>query len=345
MSNYLNNLVAKSLNQTEVVQPRLASLFEPLPRSPGSVAGQAFNIEQLIGTATSEEAEFEAQSRERISTVLPSEPPRERRSRTPDLRSPPITPHPLSNPFPTEETSPAPPPYQPSSAPVQTTVTPLSVSSNPLPTEETSPTPLPYQPSSAPVQTIVTPLSIRGEQLPPPSASLEPFPANREASDANEPRHPTEQARLPVLEPTVIESSVSEPIVSSKEPSPTAELPPELFFLQKTNPVVSKASALPNQPLVPAPAELTAIPGSTSTPASSTAVSVGNLQIAPSVKSLAQDFMEGGDTPQPSPTIQVTIGRIEVRATPPPATSLAKSRPASPAMSLEEYLRQRGGAK
>jgi hypothetical protein len=345
MSNYLNNLVAKSLNQTEVVQPRLASLFELLPMSPGSVAGQAFSIEQLIGTAMSDEAEFEAQSREGTSTVLPIESPRERRSRTPDLRSPPITPQPLSNPFPTEETSPTPPPHQPSPLPVQTIVTPLSVSSNPLPTEETSPTLPPDQPSSAPVQTIVTPLSVRGEQLPPPSASLEPFPVNREATDASQPRHPTEQPRLPVLEPKVIQPSVSEPIVSSKEPSPTAELPPELFFLQTTNPVVPKASALPNQPQVPAPAESTAIPGSSSTPPSSTAVSVGYAQIAPSVKSVAQNFMEGGDTPQPSPTIQVTIGRIEVRATPPPATSLAKSRPASPAMSLEEYLRQRGGAK
>ncbi len=344
MSNYLNNLVAKSLNQTEVVQPRLASLFEPLPMSPGSVAGQGFNIEQLMGAAMSDETEFEDRSRERTSTVLPIEPPRERRSRTPDLRSPPITPQPLSNPFPTEETSPAPPPHQPSSPPVQTIVTPLSVSSNPLQTEETSPALPPYQPPSAPVQAIVTPLSVRGEQLPPPSASLEPFPVNREATDASGPRHPTEQPRLPVLEPTVTQPSVSEPIVSSKEPSPTAELPPELFFLQTTNPLVPKASALPNQPLVPAPAESTAIPGSTSTPLSSTAVSV-KTQIAPSVKSVSQNFIEGGDTPQPSPTIQVTIGRIEVRATPPPATSLAKSRPASPAMSLEEYLRQRGGAK
>ena len=158
-------------------------------------------------------------SRERTSTVLPIEPPRERRSRIPDLRSPPITPQPLSNPFPTEETSPTPPPYQP---------------------------------SSAPVQPIVTPLSVRGEQLPPPSASLEPFRVNREATDASGPRHPTEQPRLPVLETTVIQPSVSELVVSSKEPSPTADLPPELFFLQTINPVVPKASALPNQPLVPA---------------------------------------------------------------------------------------------
>lgn len=311
MSNYLNNLVAKSFNQTEVVQPRVASLFEPLPMSPGSVAGQGFNLEQLMDTAMSDETEFEDRSRERTSTVLPIEPPRERRSRTPDLRSPPITPQPLSNPFPTEETSPTPPPYQP---------------------------------SSAPVEPIVTPLSVRGEQLPPGSASLEPFPVNREATNASGPRHPTEQPRLPVLETTVIQPSVSELVVSSKEPSPTADLPPELFFLQTTNPVVPKASALPKQPLVPAPAESTAIPGSTSTPPSSNAVNV-ITQIAPPVKSVSQNFMEGGDTPQPSPTIQVTIGRIEVRATPPPATSLAKSRPASPAMSLEEYLRQRGGAK
>jgi hypothetical protein len=48
--------------------------------------------------------------------------------------------------------------------------------------------------------------------------------------------------------------------------------------------------------------------------------------------------------PQPSapPTIHVTIGRIEVRATPPPTTAKRASQPA-PKMSLEEYLRSRSG--
>jgi hypothetical protein len=53
------------------------------------------------------------------------------------------------------------------------------------------------------------------------------------------------------------------------------------------------------------------------------------------------------DAPQlasPAPTIHITIGRIEVRATPPPVSG-AKSRPAAPVMSLDDYLRQRGGAK
>lgn len=49
---------------------------------------------------------------------------------------------------------------------------------------------------------------------------------------------------------------------------------------------------------------------------------------------------------EPAPTIQVTIGRIEVRATL-PAASPQKQKAASPAMSLEEYLgrrARRGGA-
>lgn len=48
----------------------------------------------------------------------------------------------------------------------------------------------------------------------------------------------------------------------------------------------------------------------------------------------------GPASPEPLPTIQVTIGRIEVRATPAPVAPAA-SRRAAPAMSLEEYLRQR----
>jgi hypothetical protein len=43
------------------------------------------------------------------------------------------------------------------------------------------------------------------------------------------------------------------------------------------------------------------------------------------------------------PTIQVTIGRIEVRATPAVAPTTLPARPKSPVMSLDEYLHRRGG--
>lgn len=49
------------------------------------------------------------------------------------------------------------------------------------------------------------------------------------------------------------------------------------------------------------------------------------------------------ETAMTQPTIHVTIGRVEVRATPPPAPSQKKG-PSKPAvMSLDEYLRQRNG--
>jgi hypothetical protein len=45
------------------------------------------------------------------------------------------------------------------------------------------------------------------------------------------------------------------------------------------------------------------------------------------------------------PTIQVTIGRVEVRATPPPTPVPKKRRHTAPVMSLDNYLRQRNGGK
>jgi hypothetical protein len=47
--------------------------------------------------------------------------------------------------------------------------------------------------------------------------------------------------------------------------------------------------------------------------------------------------------PLPAPTIHVTIGRIEVRATPAPASAPPSRPKPAPTMSLDDYLRQRNG--
>jgi hypothetical protein len=62
--------------------------------------------------------------------------------------------------------------------------------------------------------------------------------------------------------------------------------------------------------------------------------------IAASSKEAQQRSPEDLETP---PVVQVTIGRVEIRATPPPAPppSRPKPRPASSVMSLDEYLRRR----
>jgi hypothetical protein len=52
---------------------------------------------------------------------------------------------------------------------------------------------------------------------------------------------------------------------------------------------------------------------------------------------------EGTPTPEPAPTIKITIGRVDVRAimSAAPIPRPAPTRP-SPALSLEEYLKQHG---
>lgn len=47
------------------------------------------------------------------------------------------------------------------------------------------------------------------------------------------------------------------------------------------------------------------------------------------------------EPPERAPTIHVTIGRVEVRATPPPSPPQKEKRSRAPVMSLDEYLRQR----
>lgn len=65
---------------------------------------------------------------------------------------------------------------------------------------------------------------------------------------------------------------------------------------------------------------------------------VAGSRIPPSRRSQAR----AADTPPITPTIQVTIGRIEVRAAPPVSPPPRAARPATPKLSLEDYLRTRG---
>jgi hypothetical protein len=53
---------------------------------------------------------------------------------------------------------------------------------------------------------------------------------------------------------------------------------------------------------------------------------------------------EAGDGAATRPVVQVTIGRVEVRAVPPPVPA-ASPEPVGPRVSLEEYLRERRGGR
>lgn len=61
------------------------------------------------------------------------------------------------------------------------------------------------------------------------------------------------------------------------------------------------------------------------------------------VSRLDEDSVSTPDGMPAPPTVHVTIGRIEVRATPAPLQSLTKTKPSANAMSLDEYLGRRNG--
>jgi hypothetical protein len=62
----------------------------------------------------------------------------------------------------------------------------------------------------------------------------------------------------------------------------------------------------------------------------------------PDQRTKAQKLEESASTALPPPTVQVTIGRIEVLATPAPDTPRPQTqRVPSPVMSLDQYLHQR----
>jgi hypothetical protein len=106
-------------------------------------------------------------------------------------------------------------------------------------------------------------------------------------------------------------------------------------------------------PATSVPAHVTAPPRSapapvvvTPPPRSAPAPVIVKPRVAPAPAALASaqaPTQPEPATPEPAPIIQVTIGRIEVRATPPPSQPARGARPAGPALSLDEYLRSRSG--
>ncbi len=68
-------------------------------------------------------------------------------------------------------------------------------------------------------------------------------------------------------------------------------------------------------------------------------------ETAPVIRATARVESTRAVLPPTPPTIHVTIGRVEVRATPPVTAAKPLARPAGPRLSLDDYLRSRGEGK
>ncbi|MBX3057990.1 MAG: hypothetical protein KF770_16105 [Anaerolineae bacterium] len=292
---YLDNLVARQLPETAVIQPRPVSLFEPWPGAtplfPASVTGEE-------ATAVS----------------------------SPDM-------HPLPRP----QTSPTP-------APARQTAP-----------EPAAPTPIPVAPAAA-----ALPRPFPMPTLKPASSEPAQPPQNQppvnDAPAATPPAPPRQPAPTPAT-PVIVASAPSH---NQAEPEPARETHPSVIIREQITllrhvaespappapALVEIVREQPIQPLPPVAAAPVGVPEPASQPTTDPAA-IRPEQIKPFIPAngRAPHHPPPVTPPEPAPTVHITIGRIEVRATPPPPAKAAQKQPRTPVLSLDDYLRQRNGGR
>lgn len=315
MNDYLENLIARSFGRAETIRPRPASRFEPSPAEERSVfdgAGAVKEEDRAVG--------WRPRSFDRPR-------PQSGSDATPDTRSTPTT-----------QVFGADPELVRGSAPTRP-ATPPVVTKKPI--APAQPEPLaPAHPESQPATAGSGPLRASPNQLRPPEGQIEVM-ESRGSSGASAIRPiKTEAVKRDVVAP-VIRRVEGEPIVRQGPEEPvTTKVIAERVVQAADGPGgdglpddAAPPVARPNrmglvEPLMP--------------PSYSTAVSP-EPEISFQRRSMGPDgpTVEAPAAPEKPGTIQVTIGRVEVRAVTRPSSESRKERPKPVVMSLEEYLEQR----
>jgi hypothetical protein len=358
MSDYLNNLAAKSLNPAEVVQPRLTSLFEPPPVSGWLDSGRSPGLEKVEDEPASGETGLNVpsspekttghppESRPSVADLSPSSNTGQRQpaesSVMPSLRPGQPIGHPQSLRTPAElqpadhsmsEQSGQPVAIRPSAEPSPqkqrpTGQQPLQPGEDSLPVKARSvqsldpPAPSPERPTSS---AIPGPLVQPGTTLQFTENALQHPALERLGSLLTTGKQqPTLQ---PLFQEIVVERMVS-PVASP--PTDASSVKSESALSLST--AERESQTAPEQDIRgPEPSPVLETPARV----------VVQPHVTPYVEPAGPIPTGPVPRPEPTPTIQVTIGRVEVRAMPPPATGSKIERPKPPVMSLDEYLSRR----
>ncbi len=354
MDDFLSRLVDKSLGLTAVIQPRPISLFEPVLTGAALPAVPAMEIETVQEPANPlppVNDHLKTETANPSSASLNSEPPPIPQDtilapKTVVMETAVPPPTDVQRPFPTMKED---EPSSAQAAPHLTFQSPIR--------EEISPPPLPanFLPTSAivprMVETVTTPTksSVTVETTAVPSPIIQRMPAtppplvieNTMTTLTPPPPLPIIQPMpvAPMITPPIpaerveqIESRPGEPPILSPMPPPVNKPTAPLVIL----PAVAAQPVQPNQQHHKPELPERIIPEPTiAPPLEATAV------IQPSITLYQERKGETVVSPEPAPTVEIRIGRIEVRATPPPAPAVKEQPAASPVMSLEDYLRQR----
>jgi hypothetical protein len=306
LSDYLSGLAARSLPSTDVVLPRLASRFEP---APGDGLFPHAPAKPSLGLAGALEdfAELAAELA----------PPAGRRSLAPQLAAPAL---------------PA-----------------LGVFSSGQPSNETSADVFSSRRrSDSQLATIVARAPDAVSRLSHPAQPAEPAPRPGSAASVQ----PTPAAAAPVAQQGVtaglVHTRIDDSVRSSDQPLDTAEFP---GLDQRIRSALGDALALQlaqnagqdrlTQPRPEAASEVQ--PAAPARVVAQPQVAIASAARPAALDAAAAGRLKAQQEPLPAPTIHVTIGRIEVRATPAPASAPPSRPKPAPTMSLDDYLRQRNG--
>lgn len=351
MSDYLSNLANRSRGGVGtqrdsgpgVIQPRLASLFEPLHVAGQRLAGLRGGLEGSPASSTFDEASSD-------ETFTDARRP------TQPLASLSAA-HPLD-----EQSSPADWPhradllhrrFQDSRAQLGWRASHRTAQpSSPMPVDLQRVESMLEQPLAQPSPDLPAPVQPSAVKAPPqPGQDLPSLLSSVSQNKPVPPGHTAAQPRQSTLEPGT-QRIVIERVGSSKELSPDAAKAESGAALpghsvQPIRPalepairhvVIERDAALEEQqPLVIPRPELSS---RTTTRSSPLAPIIAQPRVTAYSKPAASAPPQPAAAPQPAPTVHVTIGRIEVRATSPSVPPQGR-RAAPPVMSLDEYLNRR----
>lgn len=270
MSDYLTNLVARSVGSTSVLRPRLRSWFEPV------ASGEPLNAETLMEPRIAEQPAHESNTPVNLASAQPAlTAPSDDATITLDATIRPLPARPFA------------------------TLRPIQVDHFPVAVTPRF--------TSAPPDQTVAPMT---------KTSVQPPPVLRAPIDSAALAERKQVARQNEATPTRNAANAA-----SVEPKESMLMLPSVA---ETSASAADASALEQTPIVARP----------------------RIARRQAERSVLHSSSVNEPTSAPAPTVQVTIGRIEVRANvAAPAAPKARSKPAT--QSLDDYLRSRdhGGAR
>ncbi|HRJ53110.1 MAG TPA: hypothetical protein PLE99_10095 [Candidatus Thiothrix moscowensis] len=304
MSDYFTNLLARYQPETPVITPRLPSLFEPEQPVVGQVI-PAFAVE-----AQGQEPTVQADDAGGKISLTPLFAKGEAGQHSVSqhrgkIKPPSFAKGGVGGGFSSSETDPRLP---------HSTVRPTAPY-KPIPAVPIASS-VPVQPASAPVVMPQTPVTSVVKPKDSPSIRQDD-PVKPTATPKYQQRDMPETGQPPIL-PVIANVPVALPAAVPQQQQPPAAQP-----TPNINP--TQSPVLPQTPRI----EPRLLPAERS-----------GIMTAPAIPAFSPPEPP---PPQPEPVINVTIGRIEIRAT--VATSKQKPQAAArpPVMGLDEYLRQRGG--